>query len=299
LAGGTGSAKLLRGLDKLPIDLTAVVNVGDNAWVYGTYVCPDIDIATYTLAGIADRTKGWGIEGDTFKVLQTLSRLGAKPWFKLGDMDLATCLIRTQMLQNGATLTQATERIRRLYGVRRSILPVTDADVRTWLATSKGEMHLQEFWVKERGLPHVFRVIYRGGAKARVTSRVRSALLNADRIVLCPANPVTSLGPMLAISGLASLLSRTKARVVALSPMAGNSPFSGPAGKLLKAMGSRRNSVGVARLYSKFLEGMLISAGDLSMVRPIESLGVRCVCTDTFMKGPEDEVRLARELLEL
>ena len=299
LAGGTGSAKLLRGLQSLPVDLTAVVNVGDNIWMYGVYVCPDIDIATYTLAGVADRDKGWGVAGDTFEVIGELGRRGTETWFRLGDRDLATCLLRTQLVRRGATLTMATEFIRRMFGVSSRILPVTDSEVETWVATPQREMHLQEFWVKERGRPLVSRVRYRGARTARVAPGVKRAVEGADRVVLCPANPVTSIGPMLAIPGFARLLEASEARVVALSPMIGRAPYSGPAGKLLRATGESPDSAGVAKIYAKFLDCMLISDKDSGKRTSIESLGVRCAATDTRMREPEDEVRLARELLEL
>ena len=299
LAGGTGSAKLLRGLQKLPVDLTAVVNVGDNAWMHGAYVCPDIDIATYALAGVADRRKGWGVEGDSFEVLGALGKMGAETWFRLGDRDLATCLFRTRLMREGATLTQATERVRRAFGLRSRVLPVTDSELETWVETPEGGMHLQVFWVRERGRPRVSGVSYRGASGARVTRQARAAVLGADRIVLCPANPVTSMGPMLAVPGFARLLSASEARIVALSPMVGRAPYSGPAGKLLRAVGSRPDSVGVAKLYAGFLDAMLIADGDSAMRPSIERLGVRCVATDTLMREPRDEVRLAKELLEI
>ena len=166
LAGGTGSAKLLRGLAGLPLDLPAVVNVGDNCWIYGVYVCPDVDIATYTLGGIADAGRGWGVQGDTYNFLAALSRLGRETWFRLGDIDLATCLLRTEMLRKGDSLTSATDRIRRALGVGSQILPATDDPVETWLSTSKGDLHLQEFWVRERGSPRVNGVSYRGASRA-------------------------------------------------------------------------------------------------------------------------------------
>ena len=299
LAGGTGSAKLLRGLQRLPVDLAAVVNVGDNIWMYGAYVCPDVDIATYTLAGVADRTWGWGLEGDTFEVLRRLSKLGAETWFRLGDLDLATCLARTRMLRDGATLTEATERIRRALGVASAVLPVTDSEVATWIKTPKGWMHLQEFWVRRRGRPRVTGIEYRGARKAEVTPKVRSAIRRADRVVICPANPVTSIGPMLAVRGFSRLLEGCEARVVALSPMAGRAPFSGPAGKLLRAGGSRPDSMGVAGLYSSFLDALLVAETDSALTPSIESLGVRCATSHTRMANRDDEVRLARELLEL
>lgn len=298
LAGGTGSAKLLRGLQKLSVDLAVVANVGDNAWIHGVYVCPDVDIATYTLAGLAD-PRGWGVKGDTFSALDGLSKLGADAWFRLGDRDLSTSLYRTEMLRKGATLTQAADRIRRALGVASPVLPVTDSEVETWVHTPKGMMHLQEFWVRERGAPAVLGVSYRGVRRARVTPGVKSALSAADRIVLCPANPITSLGPMLAVPGLVRALSASRGRTVALSPMVGRAPFSGPAGKFLRAAGVRPDSVGVARRYASFLDGLLISKTDSSMKGLIESLGVKCAASNTLMRDSEDEVRLAKELLEL
>lgn len=281
------------------MDLTAVVNVGDNAWMYGVYVCPDIDIATYTLAGVADPERGWGIESDTFRVLGGLSRLGEDTWFRLGDLDLATCLLRTEMLRKGATLTAATDRIRRALRVTSPILPATDGSVETWLSTSRGEMHLQEFWVRERGRPGVEAVAYRGASRSAPTARVKSAIRGADRIVICPANPVTSVGPMLALKGFVNLLAGSRARVVALSPMVGRAPVSGPAGKLLKSVGLRPDSVGVAELYSGFLDAILISDSDSGLRGKIEALGVRSAGTDTLMIDRDAESRLARELLEL
>jgi len=298
LAGGTGSAKLLRGLSRLPVDLTVVANVGDNFWVYGVYVCPDVDVATYTLAGMADPVRGWGIAGDTFEALSQLSRLGKEAWFKLGDRDLATCLARTEIMRKGATLTVATERISRALGVRSKILPVTDEPVETRIATTTGELHLQEFWVREKGTPRVLGVRYSGARRARSTDRVASAITNADRIVVCPANPVTSIGPMLAVPGFTRLLSKADGRIVALSPLEGRAPFSGPAGKLMKATRSRPDSLGVAKLYSAFLDCILISEADLALREGIMALGLDCGVMDTRMNGPEDELRLAKVLLE-
>jgi len=275
------------------------VNVGDDAWIYGVYVCPDIDIATYTLAGIADAKQGWGIEGDTYTALGALSRLGRDTWFRLGDLDLATCLLRTEMMSGGATLTLATDRIRRALGVNCPILPATDGPVETWLSTPQGRLHLQQFWVREGGKPEVKRVTYRGARDSTPTSEVKSAIRAADRVVVCPANPITSIGPMLAVPGFAKLLGASGARVAALSPMVGRAPVSGPAGKLLKSTRVRPDSLGVARLYSGFLDAMLVSKEDSALKRPIEALGIRCALSDTMMTDRAAESRLARELLEL
>lgn len=297
MAGGTGSAKLLRGLARLPIDLTVLANVGDNFWIYGAYVCPDVDIATYTLAGISGR-RGWGIAGDSFKVLRELSRLGEETWFRLGDRDLAACLARTEMLRKGMSLTEATEKLSESLGVGPAILPVTDDRVETRILTADGDLHLQEFWVRERGRPKVTRVRYEGARAAKPTFEVAAALSAADRVIVCPANPVTSVGPMLAVSGFRRLLREADARMVALSPMEGAGPFSGPAGKLLRATGTSPTSYGVARLYSDFLDCMVISEADALLGDRIRALGIECTAADTRMRGPADELRLARAMIK-
>lgn len=298
LAGGTGSAKLIRGLSKLPVELAVVANVGDNVWMYGVYVCPDVDIACYTLAGIADRKRGWGIDGDTFEMMSRLDRLGLETWFRLGDRDLANCLARTEMMRSGVTLTEATQRICEVLGATVDVLPVADSHVETRVVTTAGDLHLQEFWVRDHGKPSVRSVRYEGADQSRVTRQVQAVVEKADRIIVCPANPVTSISPMLAVPGFVHMLSRVKAEVIALSPMDGRTPFSGPAGKLMKAMNIRGDSVGVASIYSKFLDRLVISERDAALAREIESIGVKCLLSNTMMRSQDDELRLARELVE-
>jgi LPPG:FO 2-phospho-L-lactate transferase len=265
--------------------------------MHGLYICPDVDIAIYTLAGMADSTKGWGLAGDTFKALAQLSRLGEETWFRLGDRDMAASMLRTKMMRAGGTLTEATSWMRRSLGVKCPILPVSDDPIETRVITHSSDLHLQEFWVREKGKPKVVRVDYNGSRKAAITDEVRTALSAADRILLCPANPVTSIGPMLAIPSLAKSLSESGARKVALSPMSGSGPFSGPAGKLMKSLGRRPDSVGVARFYSKFLDCILIRNEDSAMRKEIEGLGVKCLTTETSMSTRKDERRLAQELI--
>jgi LPPG:FO 2-phospho-L-lactate transferase len=280
------------------LDLTVVANVGDNVWVHGLYVCPDLDIAMYTLAGTANRKRGWGIERDTFRTLAQLERIGEPTWFALGDMDIATQIVRTRMLREGMSLTSVTEKLRRAFHVSQTILPLTDDPVETRISTRQGSMHFQEFWVRQRGRPAVRGVDYKGSSQARCTKEVERAIRRAEKIVLCPANPVTSIGPMLAVPGLTRMLSRAKAKVSALSPMVGRVPFSGPAAKLMRAVGVRSDSVGVAQTYSAFLDSLLIDRGDTSVTGEIEELGIRCVAADTQMSDSSDELRLSRELLE-
>ncbi|TLX98850.1 MAG: 2-phospho-L-lactate transferase, partial [Thaumarchaeota archaeon] len=225
LAGGTGSAKLLRGLGGVLDRFIVVVNTGDNIWMHGLYVCPDIDIAMYTLAGIEDEKKGWGIAGDTFQLLEDLGRLGAATWFKLGDRDFATHVLRTHMLQGGRRLTEITSMLAKRLGVKQTILPPSDQHIETHIITEEGEMHLQEFWVKRKAEGRVRGVRYVGVDSAKVSTEVETALRNAERILFCPGNPITSLEPIISTDGLGTMLAGSRARRIAVSPMVGGGAF--------------------------------------------------------------------------
>lgn len=301
LSGGTGSAKFLRGLQKVT-GFTAVANVGDNAWFHGLYVCPDIDIVSYTLAGIADAKRGWGIQDDGFKALRQLRRLGGEgTWFKIGDMDLATDVFRTALLNKGKRLTEVTSTIARRLGVPRGarILPATDEHVETHIITAeKGEMHLQEFWVREGGRLTAKDIRYVGARRARATAEVAAAIASAGRIIVSPANPMTSVMPMLSIGGFRELLLKSGARKVAISPMLGDRAFSGPAAGLMAARKLESNSEGVARLYKGLIDAIVIDEADHALCRGIERAGVSCIQTSTLMKSGEDEVRLAKVAME-
>lgn len=296
LAGGTGSAKLLRGLREELTDFAVIANPGDNVWMYGVYVCPDIDIATYTLADVVDTEKGWGIRGDTFNMVSELERLGAETWFKLGDKDFATCMIRTQRLGSGDTLTRATDYLCKMFRVRQKILPPTNDGLETHILTINGEMHLQEYWVKRRALPRVKGVRYVGADKAGLTPEAERAVDIADIIVVCPGNPITSISPILSVRAFRRILRDSKAKKTCLSPMIGRGAFSGPAGTLMRAVGAQPTSFGVAKLYSDFLDEILIDTSDLDQAADIESLGITCGHTNTMMKTRGDELRLARTL---
>jgi LPPG:FO 2-phospho-L-lactate transferase len=278
-------------------ELTVVANVGDNIWVHGLYVCPDLDTAMYTLAGIANKKRGWGIEGDTFRTLSRLSDLGEPAWFKLGDKDLATHIIRTEMLTAGATLTDVTRRLCQGLQVKEMVLPATDNHIETHILSDGGEMHLQEFWVERKGKADVQGVKYVGLKDAKPSASVQEAIRTAHLVVVCPANPVTSIGPIVHLPGFERLLANTSAKTVAVSPMRGPVPFSGPAGKLLKSLGARQDSIGVASLYSRFIDDIIIDDCDCQMKSAIQDLGIGCRCTNTEMKDARDEIRLAREVL--
>jgi LPPG:FO 2-phospho-L-lactate transferase len=295
LAGGTGSVKLVRGLARVS-DISIVCNVGDNIWLYGLYVCPDIDTITYGLAGVLDQKKGWGIAGDTFSFLDQARKMGLPAWFGLGDMDLATHLYRTEMLRRKKSLTDITGSIARALGVSSDILPATDDEIETIVSTSKGKMHLQEFWVRRGARPPVAGVMFRGADSARPTRRVVDAIRNSDRIIIAPANPVSSIGPMLAIAGVRRELGRAREKVVAVSPIIGSRPVSGPAAKYMKALGLEVSPAGVAEYYKDVAGTIVVADKDRAMAGRMGRLGMKVLATDIMMAGPAGEARLARYL---
>jgi LPPG:FO 2-phospho-L-lactate transferase len=300
LSGGTGSAKFLRGLQKVTT-FTVIANVGDNAWFHGLYVCPDIDIVTYTLAGVADGKRGWGVQGDEFNALGQLKKLGSEgTWFNIGDIDMATHVFRTALMKEGKSLTEVTSTVARRLGVRgANILPATDEHMETHIITDeKGEMHLQEFWVKERGRLTAKDVRYVGAERARPTPEAARSVLSAQRIIISPANPVTSVMPILSIGGFRGLMRKSRARKVAISPMVGERAFSGPAAELMAARGLKPSSEGVARLYKGVIDALIIDETDRAQARAIEMAGVSCIRTSTLMKSRDDEVRLAKVAME-
>jgi LPPG:FO 2-phospho-L-lactate transferase len=303
IAGGTGSVKLVRGLAKIVGDDMAVIaNVGDNIWLHGLYVCPDIDTMVYGLAGMLDEKRGWGVRGDTFSFLDQLRQSGERPWFSLGDRDLATHVVRTaMMMKEGKTLSEVTGFFAKRYGIRAKIIPATDDEVATMISSTSGgkEMHLQEFWVKNRGRPKVSAVRYAGIDRARPSPAAIDAIRNSDMIIIAPGNPVSSIGPTAAIAGLRAELVKARERVVAVSPIIGERPVSGPAAKYMKALGLKSSPVGVAKFYSDFAGALVISKSDGNVSGDIRRLGIKAHETNITMAGRQDEVRLVRYLLKV
>src|SRR5256884_2708427 len=239
LAGGTGAAKLLRGLAAClaPRDLTIVGNTGDDTAVWGLHVSPDLDTVTYALAGRLDVERGWGLAGETFRCLEAMGDLGAETWFSLGDRDLATHLFRTRALRAGATLAAVTAELAHRVGVATRILPMSNDPVRTRVRTPDGWLSFQEYFVREKAQVQVPEVEYAGAAPARPAPGVLEGIRQADLVVVCPSNPVTSVGPVLAVPGMAQALAAVRSRVVAVSPIVGGAAVSGPAGELIRARG--------------------------------------------------------------
>ena len=299
LAGGVGGAKLSAGLqDSLaPGDLSVVVNTADDFDPWGLRVCPDLDTVLYTLAGVANPETGWGLAGESFAFLEALSGYGEDAWFKLGDRDLATHVLRTHRLREGETLTAITAGLSRALGVPGRILPMCDEKVSTMLKTPAGLLEFQEYFVRRRQRDEVLGVDLVGVEDARPTEAVSEAVSGADVIVFCPSNPVVSLGPILSVPGMRAALAAAGAPKVAVSPIVGGRALKGPADRMLHSLGHEVSSAGVAALYEGLLDGMVVDRADEGQRGEIEGLGMRVLSTDAVMRDPADRGRLAREVL--
>ena len=299
LAGGTGAAKLLRGLASCldPRDLTIIGNTGDDTDVWGLHVSPDLDTVTYALAGLLDVGRGWGRADETFRCLEAMAVLGAPSWFSLGDRDLAVHLTRTAALRAGTPLSSVTARLTAQLGVAARILPMSDEPVRTMVQTTAGRLTFQEYFVRDRATGDVVAVEFAGASAAHPAPGVVTAITQADLVVVCPSNPVTSVGPILAVPGIAAALAAAR-RVVGVSPIVGGAPVSGPAGRLMHARGLDVSPLGVAAAYAPWLRALLIDARDQAAVPALERAGVRAVVADVMMTDGAREVALARRVLE-
>jgi LPPG:FO 2-phospho-L-lactate transferase len=298
LAGGSGSVKMVRGFASQRTDINVVTNVGDNYWLYGMYICPDIDTITYGLADLLDHDKGWGIKKDTFGFLRQMEIFGEETWFRIGDRDTATHLTRTNMLKNGKSLSYITKWMAEKFSIEIKILPVTDNTMETRIITDKGDMHLQEFWVKHRGLDEVKGIEYQGAEKVRPNPDAMNAIHDSNLIVIAPGNPLTSIGPMLAIKGIRKELAKKKTKVVAISPIIGNSAISGPTGKYLEAAGIEVSALGVAKMYADVCSNIIIDTKDHALTKKIESLNINVHETKIKMTTKQSEDALAASIIK-
>ena len=298
LAGGTGSVKIVRGLASQRTDLNVVCNVGDNYWLYGMYVCPDIDTITYGLAELLDADRGWGIKKDTFGFLRQMEIFGEETWFRIGDRDTATHLVRTNMLKNGSSLTAITKWMCERLAIETKIIPVTDATIETRITTNKGEMHLQEFWVKYRGRDQIEGIQYLGADKCRPNPEAVNAIHDSQLVIIAPGNPLTSIGPMLALKGIRKELFKKKHKVVAISPIIGNEPVKGPAGKYMEAAGIEVSPFGVAKMYADVCSNFVIDTKDRMLTKKIESLNMKVYDTNIRMTNKKTEDALGSFLLK-
>ena len=298
LAGGSGSVKLVRGLASHRSDINVITNVGDNYWLYGMYICPDIDTITYGLSDLLDQDKGWGIKKDTFGFLRQMEIFGEETWFRIGDRDTATHLTRTNMLKNGKSLSDITKWLSEKFSIEIKIIPITDNTVETRIITDKGDLHLQEFWVKHRGMDEVKGIEYQGADKARPNPDAVSAIHDSSLIVIAPGNPLTSIGPMLAIKGIRKELAKKKNKVVAVSPIIGNAAISGPTGKYMEAAGIEVSAVGIAKMYADVCSNLIIDTKDRKQIEQIESLNINVHDTKIKMTNKQAEDALGASILK-
>jgi LPPG:FO 2-phospho-L-lactate transferase len=301
LAGGTGAAKFLRGLAQVvpEEDIHVVVNVGDDTEMWGLHISPDIDSVMYGLAGRLDTQRGWGLRDETFRCLEEMERYGMPHWFRLGDRDLATHITRTKLLRAGQSLSEATARMAAAMQIKAAILPASDDSVRTKLETSQGPLDFQEYFVREHWQPEVRSVAYAGAPEAHAPLEVVQAIRDARVVIIAPSNPITSIGPMLAIPDIHDALRCTRAEVVAISPLIGTQAFSGPAAKLMEACGYEVSPSGIARCYHEFLDNIVIDVKDADFAAAIryETIGVHV--TDILMSDDAAARRLAQKVVEL
>jgi LPPG:FO 2-phospho-L-lactate transferase len=301
LAGGVGASKLLLGLHDVidSRDLTVIVNTGDDITLHGLKISPDLDIVTYTLAGIVDAAKGWGYRGETFHALKRLAAFGRINWFNLGDRDLATHIHRSAMLAEGKSLSEVAEAIRLALSVKARILPMCDQPVPTMIDIAEGELHFQEYLVKRRAEPVVRGIRFAGVGKARPAAGVLEAIREADRIVICPSNPLISIGPILAVHGVRDALRTRKENVIAVCPIVGGKSLKGPSDKMLAELGHEPSAFGVAKLYADFTGIFVIDPADKTQAEPIRKLGMKVEVIPTVMKTRAQKRKLARSLLAL
>lgn len=302
LAGGVGGAKLAEGLAAhLGEDLTVVVNTGDDLELHGLAVWPDHDTVAYTLAGLDDEERGWGLRDETWAVMDRLAALGADPWFRLGDRDLATHVWRTDRLRAGARATDVALELRAAMGIAATILPMADEPVRTEVRTDDGWLEFQEYFVHRHQEPTVHEVRFVGIEAASPTPEVLAAISAADLIVIAPSNPIVSIGPIVAVPGMAAAIDAARSRgvrVIAVSGIIGGKALKGPADRMLTSLGHMSNAFGIATLYRGLIDGLVIDTVDEMWAHDIASIGICEHVTDTVMNGDAGRARLARDVLE-
>ncbi len=297
LAGGVGGAKLAHGVCLTGARLDVVVNTADDVELHGLAISPDLDTVTYTLAGVVDPDHGWGRAGETFATLGALADLGEPTWFRLGDRDLATHIVRTARRRAGMPLSEVTALIAGSLGVPARLLPMSDDPVATVVETPAGPLGFQEYFVARGHQDEVVGLRYEGAATAAPGPGVLPALADADIVVIAPSNPLLSIAPILAVDGVRAALAGSRARRVAVSPIVGGRALRGPAAAVLGSLGHEVSPVGVARIYAGLVDAMVLDRRDASLAPAVEELGIRAVVTDTVMTSTPDRERLARTVL--
>ena len=300
LTGGVGGAKLCFGLAEAltPDELRIVVNTGDDEEFHGFYVCPDLDTVMYTLAGLSNPHTGWGIKNETFAALSALDRLGQETWFGLGDQDLATHIVRTQMLRQGKSLSEVTEYLCRHLGVERQIMPMSDDRIRTTVETDIGTLPFQTYFVRHRCEPTVTGLKFDGSDSAEISANFSESLESSDTLIFCPSNPYLSVAPILSIPGVRKGIEDFKGPRLAVSPIVGGQALKGPAAKILAELGEDVSCIGVARQYVGLCDIFVIDELDRDLAGEVRELGMEAVVLNTIMNNNRDKVELARNLLK-
>lgn len=299
LAGGVGGSKMVNGLAQItaPQNLFIIANTADDFEHLGLCISPDLDTIMYTLAGANNRETGWGRAEETWQTMEAIGQLSGPTWFHLGDKDLATHLLRTQWLRQGYPLSWVTAQLCRHFGVQQALMPMTDSPVHTIVHTDQGKLSFQDYFVRRRCQPQVFKLEYQGAETATVNRDILSAVRMADLIVLAPSNPLLSLDPILALPNLARLIGSAAAPTIAVSPIIGGAAVKGPAAKIMQELDMEVSPFGVARHLKHVLNGFVLDRVDQFHQARIEALGLRAHLTDTLMKSTQDQARLAREVI--
>ena len=301
LSGGTGTPKLLNGLRKVipEEDITVVVNTGEDIWISGNLVSPDMYTVLYLFSDKLDNDKWWGVANDSFRTHETMKAIGYDEGMMLGDIDRGTHIMRSEYLRNGNTLTLASSKLSQNFGIKAKILPMSDATVTTLIKTSSGNLHFQDFWIKEKGESDVYDVFVDGASKASISPTVLDAFKKDDEVLIGPSNPITSIGPILALPTMKEILKDKK--VVAVSPIIGKEPVSGPVAKLMHAKGLDVSSIGVAKCYQDFLDVFVIDETDHFKKFDFKNEGIECdiIRADTLMKSMDISINLADRIRKI
>ena len=300
LAGGVGAARFLRGLVEVhpPNDVTAIVNTGDDVRLHGLHISPDIDTVIYTLSDEVNPEAGWGLRDETWRVMAELEGLGGLAWFRLGDRDLATHLYRTQRLAEGATLSIVTAELARSRGLALRVVPMSDDRVETRVVVAAEEIGFQEYFVKRQHAVAIESVRFAGVNDARPAGGVVDAIGSATAVIVCPSNPIVSIGPILAVAGVRDAIAARRDYTVAVSPIIAGAALKGPADRMMSELGMEPSVVGVARLYAPIAKALVVDVADADRAADIEAEGMKCVVVPTIMSGPAEAAALARDVLK-
>ncbi len=300
LAGGVGAVKFIEGLVQVVVPklLKIIVNTGDDIELFGLKICPDLDIITYTLANLVDKSKGWGFVDETFNCLGILKKYYNTGWFNAGDKDLATHIYRTDLFNQGFNKAEITKKICKKLGVKPEIIPMCNEKVETYIKTSETNMHFEEYFIKHKCEPQILDVEFKGIDKAKPVEGVLEYIEEAKKIIICPSNPIVSIGTILQVKGIRESLIKVKSKVYAISPIIEGKAVKGPADKLMRSLDLEVSSLGVAKYYKEFLGNFVIDNKDCRLKPKIEKLGIRTFCFDTLMINLEKKKELAKFLIK-